>query len=103
MATPVRERPILEGSAGWGGPSKEYHVQIRRTYISPLMVKPAEASTGAAPRSAIVARSGSALSVSLPAGVPVYSHSEALIGSAIVLSVCLVVLVALLLGWWRKR
>lgn len=60
------------------------------------------ASTGAAPPSAIVGRSGSAVPESLRAvGVPVYSHTEVLIGSAIMLALCLVVLVALAVGWWR--
>jgi hypothetical protein len=60
------------------------------------------ASTGAAPTSAIVGRSGSAVPESLRAvGVPVYSHTEVLIGSAIMLALCLVLLVALAVGWWR--
>jgi hypothetical protein len=40
-----------------------------------------------------------AATVSLPA----YSHTQALIGGAILLAVCLAVLVALTVGWWRRR
>jgi hypothetical protein len=104
VATRVRESAILKGSAGWAGHRRSATMQIRRTYISPVVAAAAEASTGAAPRSAIVPRSGSAVPVSLGAvGVPVYSHTEVLIGSAIVLTLCLVVLVTLAVGWWRMR
>jgi hypothetical protein len=34
-------------------------------------------------------------------GVPAYSHSEVLIGSAIMLALFLVVLIALAVAWWR--
>jgi hypothetical protein len=76
-------------------------MQIRRNYTSPGLVA---ASGAAAPTSAIVARNGSAVPESLRAvGVPAYNHTEALIGSAIMLALCLVVLVALAVGWWRLR
>ena len=80
-------------------------MQIRRNYISPVLVAAsAEASTGAAPTSAIVGRSGSPVPESLRAvGVPVYSHTEVLTGSAIMLALCVVVLVALAVRWWRLR
>ena len=76
-----------------------------RNYISPVLVAAsAGASTGAAPTSATVARSGSSVPVSLrAAGVPVYSHTEVLIGSAIMLALRLVVLVVLAVRWWRLR
>jgi hypothetical protein len=74
-------------------------MQIRRNYTSPGLVA---MSGAAAPTSAIVGRSRSAVPESLRAvGVPAYSHTEALIGSAIILALCLVVLVALAVGWWR--
>ena len=54
------------------------------------------------PGSPIVGRGGSAVPESLGAvGVPVYSHSEVLIGSAIMLALFLVVLIALAVAWWR--
>jgi hypothetical protein len=75
-------------------------MQIRRNYTSPGLVA---ASGAAAPTSAIT-RNGSAVPESLRAvGVPAYSHTEVLIGSAIMLALCLVVLVALAVGWWRLR
>jgi hypothetical protein len=76
-------------------------MQIRRNCISPVLVAASVgASTGAAPTSAIVGRSGSAVPESLrTVGVPVYSHTEVLTGSAIMLALCLVVLVALAVGW----
>ena len=80
-------------------------MQFRRNYISPVLVAASVGeSTGAAPTSAIVGRIGSAVPESLRAvGVPVYSHTEVLRGSAIMLALCLVVLVALGVGWWRLR
>jgi hypothetical protein len=80
-------------------------MRIKRNYIAPLLVAAAAAaSTGAAPPSAIVGRSGSAVPAPPRAvGVPVYSHSEVLIGSAIMLAVCLIVLAALMVGWRRIR
>jgi hypothetical protein len=80
-------------------------MRIKRNYIPPLLVAAAAAaSTGAAPLSAIVGRSGSAVPAPPRAvGVPVYSHSEVLIGSAIMLAVCLIVLAALMVGWRRIR
>jgi hypothetical protein len=80
-------------------------MQIRRNYISPVLVAASVGeSTGAAPTSAIVGRIGSAVPESLRAvGVPVYSHTEVLTGSAIILALCVVVLVALAVGWWRLR
>jgi phosphate/sulfate permease len=36
-------------------------------------------------------------------GLPAYSHTQALIGGAILLAVCLALLVALTVGWWRRR
>jgi hypothetical protein len=76
-------------------------MQIRRNHTSPGLVA---ASGGAAPTSAIVGWNGSAVPESLRAvGVPAYSHTEALRGSAIMLALCLVVLVALAVGWWRLR
>ncbi len=35
--------------------------------------------------------------------LPVYSHTAALTGSAILIALCLVVLIALVVGWWRRR
>jgi hypothetical protein len=35
--------------------------------------------------------------------VPVYSHTATITGSVILLVICLVVLVALAIGWWRRR
>jgi membrane protein DedA with SNARE-associated domain len=35
--------------------------------------------------------------------VPFYSRTEVLIGSAIMLALCLVVLVAWAVVWWRRR
>jgi hypothetical protein len=80
-------------------------MQITRNYISPVLVAAsAGESTGAAPTSAIVGRSGSAVPESpRAAGVPVYSHTEVLTGSAITLALCVVVLVALAVRWWRLR
>jgi hypothetical protein len=80
-------------------------VPIGRNYMSPVLVAAcAGPSTGAAPTSATVGRSGSAVPESPRAvGVPVYSHTEVLTGSAIMLALCLVVLVALAVQWWRLR
>jgi hypothetical protein len=80
-------------------------MQIERNYMSPgLVAMSGGASPGAAPTAATVGRSGSAVPESLRAvGVPVYSHTEVLRGSAIMLALCLVVLVALAVGWWRLR
>jgi hypothetical protein len=80
-------------------------MQIRRNYMSPgLVAASGGPSTGAAPTSAIVRPSGSAVPDSLRAvGVPVYSHTEVLIGSAIMLALCLIVLVAWAVVWWRRR
>jgi hypothetical protein len=78
---------------------------IKRNYIPPMLVAAAAAaSTGAAPPSAIVGRSGSAMPAPPRAvGIPVYTHSEVLIGSAIMLTLCLIVLAALIVGWRRIR
>jgi hypothetical protein len=35
--------------------------------------------------------------------VPVYSHTAVITGSVILLVICLGVLVALAIGWWRRR
>ena len=35
--------------------------------------------------------------------LPAYSHTQALTGGAILVIGCLVVLVALMVGWWRRR
>ena len=80
-------------------------MQIRRNYISPVSVAASVgASTGGPPTSAIVGRGGSAVPQSLRAvGIPVYSHTEVLTGSAIMLALCVVVLVALAVRWWRLR
>jgi hypothetical protein len=103
MATWVRGSAILEGNAGYAGHRRSATMQIRRNYMSPgLVAASGGASTGVAPTSAIVGRSGSAVPESLRAvGVPVYGHAEVLIGSAIMLALCLVVLVALAVGWCR--
>lgn len=37
------------------------------------------------------------------AELPVYTRTEALIGSAILLALCLIVFAAVALGWWRRR
>jgi hypothetical protein len=80
-------------------------MQITRNYLSPgLVAVSAGESSGAAPTWAIVGRSGSAVPESLrAAGVPVYSHTEVFRGSAIILALCVVVLVALAVRWWRLR
>jgi hypothetical protein len=79
-------------------------VPIGRNYMSPVLVACAGPSTGAAPTSATVGRSGSVAPESLRAvGVPVYSHTEVLTGSAIMLALCVAVLVALAVRWWRLR
>ena len=89
------------GNAGYVCHRRSATMQIRRNYMSPGLVA---ASGGAAPTSATVGRSGSAVPESLRAvGVPVYTHTEVLLGSAIMLALCLVVLVALVVGWWRLR
>jgi len=35
--------------------------------------------------------------------VPFYSRTEVLIGSAIMLALCLIVLIAVAVAWWRRR
>ena len=46
----------------------------------------------------------SAALASVPADdVPFYSRTEVLIGSAIMLALCLIVLVAVAIAWWRRR
>jgi membrane protein DedA with SNARE-associated domain len=35
--------------------------------------------------------------------LPSYSHTEVLIGSAILLALCLIVLVVMAVAWWRRR
>ncbi len=37
------------------------------------------------------------------AELPVYGRAQALIGSAILLALCLIVLVVIALAWWRQR
>jgi hypothetical protein len=80
-------------------------VRIKRNYISLLLVAAAAGvSTGAAPTSSIVGRSGSAVPASSRvAGLPGYTHTEALIGSAIMVALFLIVLTALAVGWSRPR
>ena len=52
----------------------------------------------------IVGWSRSAVLAFLPAeDVPFYSRTEVLIGSAIMLALCLIVLVAVAVAWWRRR
>ena len=47
---------------------------------------------------------GSAVLATVPADdVPFYSRTEVLIGSAIMLALCLIVLVAVAVTWWRRR
>jgi hypothetical protein len=80
-------------------------VRIKRNYIPLLLAAAgAGASTGAAPTSSIVGRSGSAVPAApRVAGLPIYTHTEGLIGSAILVALFLVVLTALAVGWWRPR
>jgi membrane protein DedA with SNARE-associated domain len=53
---------------------------------------------------AIVGWSRSAVLASVRAeDVPFYSRTEVLIGSAIMLALCLIVLVAWAVAWWRRR
>jgi hypothetical protein len=35
--------------------------------------------------------------------LPYYSHAAALTGSTIMVALCLIVLVVLAVGWWRRR
>jgi hypothetical protein len=35
--------------------------------------------------------------------LPTYSHTAIITGSVILLAICLAVLVALGIGWWRRR
>src|SRR6476620_3550900 len=69
-----------KATPGRAGDRRSATMQIRRNYMSPLLVAAsAGASTGAASTSAIVGRSGAAVPESLRAvGVPVYSHTEVL-------------------------
>jgi hypothetical protein len=105
VETGVRERAILERKAGKCRLSRSATVRIKLKCIPLLLVAAAAGvSTGAAPPSAIVGGSGSVAPASpRAAGVPVYSHTEVLIGSAIVLALCLIVLATLAVGWWRAR
>ena len=53
---------------------------------------------------AIDGGSRSAVLASVPAEhLPFYSHTEVLIGSAILLALCLMVLVAMAVARWRRR
>ena len=53
---------------------------------------------------AIDGGSRSAVLASVPAEhLPFYSHTEVLIGSAIMLALCLIVLVVIAVGRWRHR
>ena len=53
---------------------------------------------------AIDGRSRSAVLAFVPAkDMPFYSRTEVLIGSAIMLALCLIVLIAVAVAWWRRR